>query len=698
MAEYKQDIGKLMGMVNIAEQFDEDQLTAIGEKVHKGYKADKESRKDWEKSIDDWTVLALQHREMKSYPWPKASNVKFPILSTAAMQFGARAYPALVPSDGKVVLIKVVGADPDGQKQLRADRVSKYMSYQLMEEMEDWEEEMDKMLVILPILGTCFKKTYWDSVKQRNCSKLILPKDLVVNYWAKSLEEAERKTEIIEMPKRVLKEKQLAGVYLDVDLSPPEVPQDRQKPGEKTGVSGQDQSDETTPYILLECHCYWDFDDDGYDEPYVITIEERSQKVLRIVPRYNKKSVIMKEGKIVKIDPIEYYTKFPFIPNPDGGFYDIGFGLLLGALNESVNTIINQLVDNGSLQVLSAGFLSKSLRLQLGSVKFQPGEWKQVNATGDTLKNSIVPLPINPPSDTLFKLLELVIQSSKELASIAEIFVGKMPGQNTPATTTMATVEQGMKLFTAIYKRIYRALGKEYYKLYQLNSEYLDPQTETAILDEPVGPQDFDIENYDICPKADPTAFSQQQRLLKAQALIEMAPLGTINVMEATKRVLEAMEQPQIEKLMLPQPAPDPEQQKLQMEAQIKQQESQQKMQIEQLKAQLDMQKMEMELKFKEMELQLKAKEAQMDIAVKSQEHQLDMKVTQEQAAMDMQVSKQEHEQALQQSEQEHSQAVQQSKTEHKQGMEQAKAQHSQKLQQTKEMAKAKPKPTKSSK
>jgi len=549
----------LMEAVNIAEKLDEDKLKQIGSDCHAGYMADKDSRKDWEQHIDDWTKLATQIRETKSWPWPDASNVKYPLLTTAAMQFAARAYPSLVPSDGKVVKSQVIGKDPTGEKAVLADRVSMYMSYQLMHEMDGWEEGMDKLLIMLPVVGTLFKKTYFESVTKTFRSDVILPKHLVVNYWANSLKDAERVSQVIMMSPRILKERQLAKVFLDEDLGAPPMPMDQ-----KDAPS----NDATTPYTLIEQHTYLDLDDDDYPEPYIVTFHLESAKVLRIAPRFDIDKVVYDDkDKIVKIEALEYFTKFGFIPNPDGGFYDIGFGCLLGPINESVNTLINQLIDAGTLNNLQSGFLGKGLRVRLGEARFLPGEWKAVNATGDDLKKQIVPLPSKEPSAVLFQLMGSLITSGKELASVAEIFVGKMPGQNTPATTTMATIEQGMKVFTAVYKRIYRSLAEEFTKLFNLDSTYLNPETYADIIDVTVGPDDFNKTSYKICPAADPTAVSQTEKLLKAQGLMEMLPLGILDPVKVGLRILEAQEQPNYQELLnpqvaqtgaLPPPPPDP--------------------------------------------------------------------------------------------------------------------------------------------
>jgi len=613
----------VLDQVNYAEHLEEDQLKGIAQEAKRGFEDDLQSRSHWDEEMEEWTKLAKQVREMKTYPWPRASNIKYPLLSTAAMQFAARAYPSLVPSDGQVVKSQVIGKDPDGSKQEKAIRVSKYMSYQLMHEMRGWEEDMDKMLLQLPIIGTMFKKTYWCPILKENKSCLIHPKNLVVNYWAQDLECAARISEIIEMDARYIKEQQLAGVYLDIELPPPRPPSFDSK---LVPDHGQPAADSSTPYIVIEQHTFLDLKEEGYSLPFIVTFLRDSGEILRISPRFDEKSMHKNdEGKIIKVDPIQYYTKFSFIPNPDGGFYDIGFGVLLGPINEAVNTLINQLVDAGTLNNLQGGFIGKGLRMKMGETKFQPGEWKAVNATGDDIKKQIFPLPTKEPSAVLFQLMGTLITSGKELASVAEIMVGKMPGQNTPATTTMATIEQGMKVFTAVYKRIYRALQEEFKKLYRLNEVYLNPNTYARVLDGPVSPEDFNSDDYDICPGADPTAVSQTEKLVKAQGLMELLPTGLLDPIAVVKRILEAQEQPNIDELLhqdvqqgqMPPQQPDPKMLEIQMKGQAMQQ-----------KAQLDAQA-----------LQMKSEIAQRDQQTKEAMAQAKMQLDQQQAEADIQLN-----------------------------------------------------------
>ncbi len=655
---------KILESSNLAADLSDDKLIEIGKDVVSGYETDLDSRKPWEKDLKNWTELALQVASDKTYPWPNAANIKYPLLATAAMQFAARAYPTLIPSNGKVVKCKVIGSDPTGEKTMRAFRVSTHMSYQVMEQMDGWEEDMDKLLIALPISGTCFKKTYWDSSKQQNCSKLVLPKSLVVNYWTRCLEDAERITEVFYLSKRKVKERQNLGIFIDVELGDPQTPADDVTTSINRSFQLANDFDETTPYTILEQHTYLDLDEDGYAEPYVVTVEAESNKVLRIVPRFSEADVLMDDKQnVVSIEATQYYTKYGFIPNPDGGFYDIGFGRLLGPLNNSANTIINQLVDAGSLSNLQAGFIGKGLRIKMGETRFQPGEWKAVNAVGDDLKKQIFPLPVREPSQVLFNLLDLLLKSGKELASVAEIFVGKMPGQNTPATTTMASIEQGMKVFTAVYKRVYRSLTSEFRKIYKLNQQYMNPEEYISILDNPIPQEDYKGPEDDIIPGADPSAVSSQEKQQKVQAVMQLLNLGTINPMAATLMYLEAHEIPEaeIKKLaMQPQPKTDPKVEALQAKAAIDQQKAQNDIQISREKLRMDQMTKEqemqhkatlqrMELEGKQMESILKGRAATLDLQAAAAQHSQSMQQQAQQNQLKLATQHASHQQQMQQ-------------------------------------------------
>ena len=646
---------------NILDTLSEEEQNEISSQCKEGFEEDLASRGEWEKNIDDWIALAKQTKEDKTYPWPGASNVKYPLVTTAAMQFAARSYPSLVPSNGKVVNATVIGKDQTGEKYEKAQRVSTYMSYQVMHEMYGWEEDMDKMLMMLPIIGTMFKKTWFDKVEDKVKSKLVLPKNIVVNYWTVSLDETERISEVIHMSRRIIKEKQNMGIYADVELSDPVA---------ATNLMPNDamQNSNSIPYTLIEQHTFLDLDDDGYAEPYIVTFEYTSGKLLRISRRYHLDDVKLKadDKTIATIKPIQMYTKFGFIPNPDGSFYDIGFGILLGPINESVNTLINQLVDSGHLHNLQSGFIGKALRVKMGDQSLRPGEWRPVNATADDLRKQIVPLPTKEPSSVLFQLMGTLITSGKELASVAEIFTGKMPGQNTPATTTMATVEQGMKVFTAVYKRIFRALSEEFNKIFELNSLYLDPNKYITVLDMEVGPDDFDKSSCDVSPAADPNAASQQEKLMKAQGLMEMLQVAgpMFNPVKVLSRVLEAQEQPNWQELFsdeviksgqVPPPPPDP------------------KMMAMQAKMQADQQKAAIDMQVKQQGMELAGRSAEQKMAMEAQAHAQKMQMQQDssitQAASDIQkanifsaTERVKAQQGMVQSDQQHQQKLQQMK------------------------------------
>jgi chaperonin GroES len=660
-------ISDLLDSVNIAADLDTNELIKIGNDVAEGFDTDLASRKPWEEDLESWTKLALQISDKKTFPWNGAANIKYPLLATAAMQFAARAYPTLVPSDNKVVKCRVIGSDPTGEKTNRAKRVSTHMSYQLLEEMDDWEEDMDRLLISVPIAGTCFKKTYWDAGKLKNCSKLVLPKFLVVNNDTKNIDDAERISEVIYLSKRKVKERQNEGIFLDVELPEPSGADIFSKDSVNRAFQLDSHEDNTTPYCFIEQHTFLDLDKDGYAEPYIVTIEEQSKKVVRIKARFTANNVRVAEDgkKIISIQATQYYTKFGFIPNPDGGFYDIGFGRLLGPLNESANTIINQLVDAGSLSNLQAGFIGKGLRIKMGESRFQPGEWKQVNATGGDLKQQIFPLPVREPSQVLFNLLDLLLKSGKELASVAEIFVGKMPGQNTPATTTMATIEQGMKVFTAVYKRIYRSLGKEFKKLYLLNREYMNPEEYIDVLDEPVQQLDYYGNENDIAPGADPTAVSSQEKQAKVQALMQLLQLGTINPMAVTQLFMEAHEIPNPQMyLAQPQPPqPDPKQQELQLKAQLETQKAQRDMQMAQAKMELERASTEQQMQMKERMLQADLQAKQLQAVLAAQQAQAATEAKAAETNQKLQQSAVSHQMSMHQQAQSHQMKLHQQKT-----------------------------------
>jgi chaperonin GroES len=540
----------LINMPNIADDLDDQKLATIGMTVTREYEIDKGSRSEWEAKMGKAMDLAMQVAEAKTFPWPGAANVKYPLLTTAAIQFAARAYPAIVQG-ADVVKGKVIGQDVDGSKQDRAERIGAHMSYQLLCEMLDWEEDTDKLLHILPIVGCAFRKTYFDPGKGVNCSELVSAKNLVVNYAARSMETAPRVTQVFELYPHEIVERQRSGVFLDVDL----------------GLASNADGDEDGAHEFLEQHRRLDLDEDGYSEPYCVTVHKDTGRVVRIYARYDAAGVEVdnQTGKVRRIEAVHYYTKYSFIPSPDGGFYDVGFGSLLWDINETINSTINRLLDAGTLANTGGGFLDKdAMKLKGGPVTFRPGEWKPANGGANGLAAAIVPLPTPMPSPVLMEMLGFLTDAGREVASVKDVLTGDGMTANMPATTTMAMVEQGLTQFSAIYKRIHRSLGAELKKLYRLNRLYLPPEVYFRVLDDEkaVAQQDYEDESVDIAPVSDPTIITSQQKLAKAQYLMQFLgdPTGLINQHELHKRIFEAAQIDHIETLLMePQPPqPDP--------------------------------------------------------------------------------------------------------------------------------------------
>ena len=593
----KLNLDKVQDAKNVCDLFVGDKpkeaLDKIGRTVHKSYEIDEQSRKKWMTKQQDATDLALQLIEEKTTPWRGAANVKFPLLTIAAMQYAARAYPVLVKTPD-LVKYRVQGRDQFGVKAARALRISSHMSYQLLDQDEDWEEDHDKMMLVKPILGCAFKKSYYDPIKGHNKSVLVLPKNLCVHYYAKSIEDCERKTEIFELYDREIKERELRGIFTEHDYGVAAVA-DFKEEDKRQGLSPP-LADDDRPRVFLEQHCYLDLDGDGYKEPYVVTVEKQTKKVARITNRFGEitteqsvkieelqtrikalaeglveptndeelnhalrveqtiismqeevKELAAQTPKVLDIKSVEHYTKYPFIPSPDGGFYDLGFGALLSPINDSVNTLINQLLDSGSLNNSNSGFIGKGARLKGGQLRFRINEWKQVNVTGGALRDSIVPLPANAPSPVLFQLLGLLINYAEQISSVTDTMKGQNPGQNTPAYNMAEMLSEGKQLFNAIFKRAYRSQRKEFRKLFALNGIYLDQEEYYEYQDSESKAlrTDYTADPKDLIPAADPDAFSNKERMMKAQMISERAAaVPGYDPIKAEQRLLESMDVP----------------------------------------------------------------------------------------------------------------------------------------------------------
>jgi len=552
-------IEELLRSPNIAEDMDSEELSSLGFRLMDEINLDLTSRLDWEERNEKASKLALQVVERKTFPWPGASNVKFPLVTIAAMQYHSRAYPALI-SNNEVVKCKVYGKDDDGEMHKRADRISRHMTYQVMEEDEGWEENTDKTLLVQAIAGTAIKKSYFDPVKGHNVSELVLPNDFIVNYYTKSIAESPRVSHRILLSSNDLHERQVRGVFLkvedEVQPSLPNVSMLTQAKEDAQGVR-QQSGDPDTPYEFFETHFWHDFDEDGYKEPYIAYIRRDTGKIYRIVARYFEDSIEYHNGEIIRIKPEQYFTKYGFVPSPDGGFYDLGFGVLLGPTNDSVNTIVNQLIDAGTMSVTGGGFLGRGVKIKGGDYTFKPHEWKRVDSTGDDLRANIFPLPIREPNGVSFQLLQLLINYGERIAGATDMMTGVSPGQNTPAETSRNVVEQGMKVFNGIYKRTWRAMKEEFQKLYRLNQLYLPSEpVEFEYNNELqfVLPDDYSMDMKLVKPAADPNVVSDSQRQMQAQAVLQLAQSsGGFNMYEVQKRYLDALKVNAIDQIL-----PDP--------------------------------------------------------------------------------------------------------------------------------------------
>lgn len=515
---------------NLVDRFSEDDLKRLGNFVFDGYTRDEKSRIKWRKRTQAAMDLALQVQKDKSFPWQGASNIAFPLITIAALQFHSRAYPAIV-NGSELVRYKTNGQDPDGSQKARSERISKHMSYQLLEEDQAWEEQHDRLLINVPIVGCAFKKTFRSGQRRMNVSTMVAAHDLVLDYYARSVEECERKTQIMPTYRNEIYEGMMTGIYRDVseeawyqNVAIPLTDQNTMKEDKREGMDPP-MGDDATPFTFLEQHLLLDLDGDGYKEPYICTIEYTSKCVMRLVARVDSERQVERTalGKIIRINQTEYYTKYPFIPSPDGGIYDIGFGSLLGPLNESTNSLINQLVDAGTMANTGGGFLGRGAKIRGGVYTFAPLEWKRVDSTGDDLRKSIYPLPVREPSQVLLQLLTLLINYTQRISGSTDTLAGENPGQNTPATTTQAMIEQGMKIYNAIYKRVWRSMKEEFKKLYKLNATFLPDVTMFGAEEAKVLRVDYQGDPNRITPLADPFVTSETQRMQQAMALKQAA-------------------------------------------------------------------------------------------------------------------------------------------------------------------------------
>ncbi len=570
--------------LNLTSHFDDQDLHTIGEEVYRGYQADSLTRSKWEKRSEAAMDLAMQLQKSKSFPWPNCSNVAFPLVTIGAMQWHARAYPALVQGKN-LVRCRTYGPDPDGSKRLRADRIGTHMSYQFMEEDGPWEEEHDRGLLALAVVGTIFKKTFFSSTRGHNRSELVMAKNLTLNYWSRSVEDCPRKTHDFPISRNEIRERILRKAFRDVReeewfTQPPPPNTDNigltgaARADVRTGTTPP-QPDDSTPFTAYEQHVDMDLDGDGYAEPYIITILKEDHRPVRIVTRFEWEQIEFNDEKqVVRVQPLEYFTKYGFIPSPDGGIYDIGFGSLLGPLNESVNSGINQMMDSGTMALLAGGFLGRGAKFRGGDNSFRPFSWNRVDSTGDDLAKSVMPLPVREASMVMFNLLVLLIDYTNRVSGSTDVNVGENPGQNTPKYNMQAMLQQGQMIYNAIFKRQWRCMRGEFKKAYILNAMYMDAAKSGGRSGIDISREDYLGDPRAIVPYADPNISSMEARVQQAVSLAQRAGMvAGYNRDEVEKLWLRSIQVESIE-LVYPgadkvPPLPNPKAQVEEMKGQI---------------------------------------------------------------------------------------------------------------------------------
>ena len=558
---------------NLAEQLSEMQLTDIGMIVYREYEIDETNFASRKRRIEELYKLALQVAEEKTYPWAKASNIKYPLITDAALAFSAIAYPSIVKDD-TVVKAKIVGKDdgdepvkgPDGQpmlddsgeeirknkglKEAISKRVGTFMSHQILNGMDNWEEDMDKILLINPIIGCSFKKTYYDPVERKNVSKLVLPQYLIMD-----INGGGRSSELINLYPHEIDENIRAGIFRDFDYSQ----SDETKEDNYIDSSGEREYvtvDESKPHLFIEQHRRLDLDEDGYQEPYKVWLHKESKEIVRIIPLFEDEDIISDDSGIIKINGHKEYTKFGFIPDPEGSPYDIGFGHLLEDLNNAINSSVNQMIDQGHRYTMGGGFIGDGLRIKSGEMRHKPGEYKRVKTKGMSIRENVVPLPMAEPSGTLMLLIEGLIKAAKEISAMSDVRAGDMPA-NTPAVTAMANMEQGMQPFKAIFKRIHRSLKQEFKALHKLNQLYLTDAEYQNILDDDDASVklDFNTGAVDIIPMSDPEMLTNTQSFMKAQLYVSLLNDPFMDPLEIRERMFKNLNEKDIDDLIkAPQP------------------------------------------------------------------------------------------------------------------------------------------------
>ena len=541
---------------NLAEDMDERVLGRMSAQLIQDYKKDKVSRSDWEQAYTQGLDLLGFKYVNATRPFQGASGVTHPLLSEAVTQFQAQAYKELLPSDGPV-RTSIIGAQTS-EVEDQATRVKDFMNYMLMEEMEEYTPDTDQLLFYLPLAGSAFKKIYFDEIKQRAVAKFVPAEDLIVPYYATDLKDCERITHLVKMSENDVLKQQKAGFYRDVELmaKQPEKSPIQDKLNELEGVKPAGEKE--YQYNILEMHVDCNLEEFEVENPekkvklpYIITIDEGSGKILSIYRNYNADDDTSARR--------EYFVHYKFLPGL--GFYGFGLIHMIGGLSRSATQALRQLLDAGTLANLPAGFKSRGIRIRDDDQPFQPGEFRDVDAPGGNIKDQFQILPFKEPSATLFQLLGFVVQAGQRFAAIADMQLGE-DAQNRAVGTTIALLERGSRVMSAIHKRCYYAMRQEFRLLAKVFADYLPPVYPYAVqnADRFVKLADFD-DRVDVIPVADPNIMSMAQRVTLANENLKIAMSNPQmhNLREAYRRVYEALGTKHIDALLKPEMQPKPE-------------------------------------------------------------------------------------------------------------------------------------------
>jgi len=544
---------------NISEFLDDSLLTKISTDLQDNYEDDKSSRADWEDSYKNGLDLLGFKYEERAKPFAGASGVTHPLLSEAVTQFQAQAYKELLPAGGPV-RTQVMG-DPTPEIEAQSERIKNFMNYQITNVMQEFDPELDQMLFHLPLAGSAFKKIYYDGTLERAVSKFIPAEDLVVPYLISDLESCMRITHVVKMKNNDLRKNQVSGFYRDIDVSSSRtsVSEIKEKQDEISGVEQVSFSEEE--HNLLEMHV--DLDIPGFEDkdaennntgimlPYIVTVDQDSGEVLSIYRNWNQGDSLRKKK--------QYFTHYKFLPGL--GFYGFGLIHMLGGLSRTATAALRQLIDAGTLSNLPGGFKARGLRVRDDDEAISPGEWRDVDAPGGNLRDSLMPLPYKEPSATLFQLLGFVTEAGRRFAGVTDMMMGEGGSQQQPVGTTMAILERGMKVMSAIHKRLHYAQKVEFNLLAKVFSEYLPPEYPYMVAggNQTVKQTDFD-DRVDVIPVSDPNIFSMAQRVTLAQTQLQLAQSKPEmhNLHEAYRRMYAALGVQNIEKVLPPPPQPQP--------------------------------------------------------------------------------------------------------------------------------------------